>query len=98
MANQEHLEILKKGVPAWNEWRTRNAGIKPDLSEVDLGERNSAAGISAGRISARRNSTSRTSEGRTSAARTSIGRTSAGRTSQTPLRAKRRLQMLISSA
>lgn len=52
MANQEHLEILKKAVPAWNEWRTRNAGIKPDLSEADLGgAKLSGAKLSGGDLS-----------------------------------------------
>jgi hypothetical protein len=42
MANQEHLEILKKGVQEWNKWREQNPGIKPvlkgaDLRDADLG-------------------------------------------------------------
>jgi hypothetical protein len=36
MANQEHLEILAKGVEAWNEWRKANPNIRPDLSRVRL--------------------------------------------------------------
>ena len=40
MANQKHLEILKKGVPAWNEWRIQNRGFRPDLSGADLREAN----------------------------------------------------------
>ena len=36
MANQEHLDILKQGVRAWNQWRTEYAHIQPDLSEADL--------------------------------------------------------------
>jgi uncharacterized protein YjbI with pentapeptide repeats len=36
MANQEHLEILKKGVREWNRWRDRNLEIRPDLSGADL--------------------------------------------------------------
>jgi hypothetical protein len=36
MANPEHLEILKKGVEAWNEWRKEHAQILPDLSATDL--------------------------------------------------------------
>jgi Pentapeptide repeats (8 copies) len=31
MANEEHLAILKKGVPAWNEWREQHPDIRPDL-------------------------------------------------------------------
>jgi hypothetical protein len=31
MANPEHLEILKQGVEAWNEWREKNPDIEPDL-------------------------------------------------------------------
>jgi len=36
MANQEHLDILKQGVKAWNQWRQEHAHIHPDLSEADL--------------------------------------------------------------
>jgi hypothetical protein len=37
MANQEHLEILKRGVEVWNEWREqRHPALRPDLSEADL--------------------------------------------------------------
>lgn len=36
MANPEHLDILKKGVDYWNNWRAKNADIKLDLSKEDL--------------------------------------------------------------
>ncbi len=36
MANDEHLEKLKKGVEAWNNWRKKNPSIFPDLSGADL--------------------------------------------------------------
>lgn len=36
MANEGHLEILKKGVGAWNRWRDRNMEVRPDLSGADL--------------------------------------------------------------
>ncbi len=36
MANPEHLAILKQGVEVWNEWRRRNPGIKPDISDANL--------------------------------------------------------------
>ncbi len=36
MANKKHLEILKKGVKAWNEWRKNNPEEKPDLSGAYL--------------------------------------------------------------
>jgi uncharacterized protein YjbI with pentapeptide repeats len=36
MANEEHLAILKKGVMAWNKWRTVAPGVNPDLSGADL--------------------------------------------------------------
>ena len=36
MANKKHLEILKKGVKAWNEWREENPEEKPDLSGANL--------------------------------------------------------------
>jgi len=38
MANEEHLNILKKGPVAWNEWRKGHPTIIPDLSSVDLRE------------------------------------------------------------
>jgi uncharacterized protein YjbI with pentapeptide repeats len=36
MANQEHLDILKQGVKAWNSWRMANDGLEPDLSDVPI--------------------------------------------------------------
>jgi uncharacterized protein YjbI with pentapeptide repeats len=39
MANDEHLAVLMKGAAAWNEWRSDNNGIHPDLSTADLSER-----------------------------------------------------------
>src|SRR6266480_1038262 len=36
MTNKEHVEILKKGVKAWHEWRKQNSETKPDLIEADL--------------------------------------------------------------
>src|SRR2546430_2100813 len=36
MANQEQLELLKQGVPVWNDWRMQNPDISPDLSAADL--------------------------------------------------------------
>lgn len=36
MANQEHLEILVKGVEMWNEWRSKNPNTSPNLKEADL--------------------------------------------------------------
>jgi hypothetical protein len=36
MANQEHLDVLKKGVKVWNQWRNENPKIEPDLSKADL--------------------------------------------------------------
>lgn len=36
MANNEHLKILKKGVPQWNKWRYENPSIIPDLSGANL--------------------------------------------------------------
>ncbi|MFM9950139.1 MAG: pentapeptide repeat-containing protein [Saprospiraceae bacterium] len=32
----KHLEILKKGVQAWNQWRQENPDIIPDLAGVEL--------------------------------------------------------------
>jgi Pentapeptide repeats (8 copies) len=36
MANPEHLEILKRGVKKWNQWREENPKIKPDLTGANL--------------------------------------------------------------
>jgi hypothetical protein len=36
MANPEHLNILKRGVKKWNQWREAHPGIVPNLSEADL--------------------------------------------------------------
>lgn len=38
MANPEHLEILKRGVEAWNQWREKNPDVKPDLSGAQLAD------------------------------------------------------------
>jgi hypothetical protein len=53
MANKEHLEVLKKGVTTWNEWREKNSvplrkladlykedPFKADFSGADLGGAN----------------------------------------------------------
>ena len=31
MANEEHLQILKQGGEAWNQWRRDNPEIRPNL-------------------------------------------------------------------
>jgi len=36
MADQQHLDLLKQGVSAWNLWRRENPEANPDLSETDL--------------------------------------------------------------
>lgn len=36
MADQEHLNILKQGIEAWNEWRQQHPEILPDLREAFL--------------------------------------------------------------
>jgi uncharacterized protein YjbI with pentapeptide repeats len=36
MANQEHLDILKQGVEAWNQWREKHPHIQPDLYKANL--------------------------------------------------------------
>jgi hypothetical protein len=33
MARDEHVDLLKQGVAAWNEWRLKNPDTRPDLSE-----------------------------------------------------------------
>src|SRR5712672_921321 len=36
MANQEHLGILRRGADHWNEWRTSNPLIRPNLDDISL--------------------------------------------------------------
>ena len=36
MANQEHIDILKQGIHAWNAWRKQHLNIPADLSRADL--------------------------------------------------------------
>jgi len=38
MANEEHLEIIKKGSVAWNDWRKNHPSIQPDLSDAGLND------------------------------------------------------------
>lgn len=38
MANEEQLEILKRGVDVWNRWRVENPRVQPELREADLRE------------------------------------------------------------
>lgn len=36
MADEAHLQILRQGVKAWNEWRESNPELEPDLSHAQL--------------------------------------------------------------
>jgi hypothetical protein len=36
MANEEHVEILRQGVEAWNKWRKENPLAEPDLRRTNL--------------------------------------------------------------
>jgi len=38
MADHEHLALIRRGVTAWNDWRSRNPGAAADLQEADLGK------------------------------------------------------------
>ncbi len=38
MANAAHIDILYEGVEAWNEWRRKNPGERPQLAGEDLSE------------------------------------------------------------
>ncbi len=40
MANQAHLDILSRGVHAWNNWRKAHSEILPDLRKADLKGKN----------------------------------------------------------
>jgi Pentapeptide repeats (8 copies)/TIR domain len=39
LANKDHLEVLERGVDAWNEWRRGNPGILPNLRQAKLRDR-----------------------------------------------------------
>src|SRR5712692_3327114 len=36
MVKRQHLELLRQGITAWNQWRKDNPDIQPNLREVDL--------------------------------------------------------------
>ena len=36
MANLEHLDIVLQGVEVWNQWRSKNRSVSPDLIRADL--------------------------------------------------------------
>ena len=40
MADEKYVKILQQGVEAWNTWREENREIAPDLSEINLREKN----------------------------------------------------------
>ena len=40
MANQQHLNLLIKGVDIWNQWRDQNPEIVPDLRKANLSQLN----------------------------------------------------------
>lgn len=40
MANQDHLDILRQGVDAWNEWRKMYPDVQPNLTKAPLGKAN----------------------------------------------------------
>jgi uncharacterized protein YjbI with pentapeptide repeats len=42
MANQKHLELLKKGVQDWNIWRKDNQTLRPNLRDANLRDTNLA--------------------------------------------------------
>ena len=52
MANAEHLEILRSGVAAWNEWRMEHPMVAPDFKAADLSGTNlSRANLSGANLS-----------------------------------------------
>jgi uncharacterized protein YjbI with pentapeptide repeats len=36
MANREHVNMLRQGVPAWNSWRAQHGNVRPDLRGASL--------------------------------------------------------------
>ncbi|MBG1265514.1 pentapeptide repeat-containing protein [Nostoc sp. WHI] len=52
MVNKEHYARLREGVQGWNEWRQKNPGEIPDLSDVDLSDVDlTGADLSAAKLS-----------------------------------------------
>jgi uncharacterized protein YjbI with pentapeptide repeats len=37
MANERHVEVIRQGASAWNEWRQKSPGVVPDLIGASLG-------------------------------------------------------------
>src|SRR5579884_1093057 len=40
MASAEHQQILQQGPGVWNQWRSHNPGIVPELADADLSQLN----------------------------------------------------------
>ncbi|MDJ0738018.1 MAG: pentapeptide repeat-containing protein [Nostocaceae cyanobacterium] len=38
MANQYHVDVLKKGVDYWNQWRKKNPNMIPELQDFNFSE------------------------------------------------------------
>ena len=36
MAKEKCLTLIRQGVDDWNDWRVKNAEVRPDLSEANL--------------------------------------------------------------
>ncbi len=53
MANSAHLDILKQGIPTWNEWRKKNKDLRIDLREAQLNRFNLANANLSGALMAR---------------------------------------------
>jgi hypothetical protein len=52
MADDEHVEMLKKAADAWNRWRSENANVVLNLDEADLHKANlSGANLSRANLS-----------------------------------------------
>jgi hypothetical protein len=43
MADQQQLNVLKRGVPAWNAWREQHPTVRTDLYKANLSEANLGA-------------------------------------------------------
>jgi hypothetical protein len=73
MADDEHVEMLKKGAAAWDRWRSENARVVLNLDEANLSASDFAGTANLSRANLSRANLSRTNLSRTNLSRTVDG-------------------------